>query len=198
MNIADLRRSSACSRSNCRRFAHITAQREAFLGSSPARASATARAASSGCWLTYGLSAGRCFQRLKIDLLLSLAASSAAARARRRRLPRPRRAQGRSIRPLCCGIIRSRLLTPCPSVVFAGAQDEGKGEGRRGRHHQRVLRQHDGRCLAPTLHTLPRAAGRSNRPLCGKVACSVSCMLSRVVDSVVRLTGEKGRGEEAS
>ena len=99
MNIADLRRSSACSRSNCRRFAHITAQREAFLGSCPARASATARAASSGCWLTYGLSAGRCFQRLKIDLLLSLATSSAAARARRRRLPRPRRAQGRSIRP---------------------------------------------------------------------------------------------------
>ena len=89
MNIADLRRSSACSRSNCRRFAHITAQRGAFLGSSPARASATARAASSGCWLTYGLSAGRCFQRLKLDLLLSLATSSAAARARRRRLPRP-------------------------------------------------------------------------------------------------------------
>ena len=93
MKIADLRRSSACSGSNCRRFAHITAQREAFLGSSPARASATARAASSGCWLTYGLSAGRCFQRLKLDLLLSLATSSAAARARRRRLPRPRRAQ---------------------------------------------------------------------------------------------------------
>ena len=93
MKIADLRRSSACSGSNCRRFAHITAQREAFLGSSPVRASATARAASSGCWLTYGLSAGRCFQRLKLDLLLSLATSSAAARARRRRLPRPRRAQ---------------------------------------------------------------------------------------------------------
>ena len=149
MKIADMRRSSACSRSNCRRFAHITAQREAFLGSSPARASATARAASSGCWLTYGLSAGRCFQRLKIDLLLSLAASSAAARARRRRLPRPRRAQGRSIRPLCCGIIRSRLLTPCPSVVFAGAQDEGKGEGRRGRHHHRVPQHHLGDARRP-------------------------------------------------
>jgi hypothetical protein len=154
MNIADLRRSSACSRSNCRRFAHITAQREAFLGSSPARASATARAASSGCWLTYGLSAGRCFQRLKIDLLLSLAAPAAAARARHRRLPRPRRAQGRAIRPLCCGIIRSRLLTPCPSVVFAGAQDEGKGEGRRGRHHHRVPRQHPGRRPAPALRPL--------------------------------------------
>jgi hypothetical protein len=61
MNIADLRRSSACSRSNCRRFAHITAQREAFLGSSPARASTTARAASSR-WLVDARFVGsRCF-----------------------------------------------------------------------------------------------------------------------------------------
>ena len=54
-----------------------------------------------------------------------------------------------------------------------------------------------GRRPAPALRPLPRAAGRSSRPLCGKVACSLSRVLGRVVDSVVRLTGEKGRGEEA-
>jgi len=101
---------------------------KAFRRPWPARASTTARAASSKCWLIYGLCAAGAFQRRKVDLLLSLAASAAAAaRARRRRLPRPRRAQ-QAVRSglLCCGIIGSRPLTPWPSVV-AGAQDEGKG-----------------------------------------------------------------------
>ena len=49
---------------------------------------------------------------------------AASPHTRRPSPPAPARAACRSIRPLCCGIIESRLLTPWPSVV-AGAQDEG-------------------------------------------------------------------------
>jgi hypothetical protein len=112
------------------------------------------------------------------------------------RLPRPWRAAGRWIRPAAwssCPFValRAPFRLGVVSSVVAGAQDEGKGGGKRGRHHHRVLRQHPGRCLAPALRALPRAAGRSNRPLCKSPSCLTSC---RECMLCLRIARRKERG----
>jgi hypothetical protein len=55
----------------------------------------------------------------------------------------------------------ARVL-PARRRVVAGAQDEGKGEGRRGRHHHRVLRHHLGDARRPL--SAPCRAQQAVRP----------------------------------
>jgi hypothetical protein len=62
----------------------------------------------------------------------------------------------------------ARVL-PARRRVVAGAQDEGKGEGRRGRHHHRVLRHHLGDARRPL--SAPCRAQQAVRPS----RCAVKC-----------------------
>ena len=136
---------------------------KAFLRPWPAPSWRRTRAASSGCWLLCGLRAASAFQHLNSrSASLPRRLRSCCSSAPPPPSPTLARAAGRTIRPLCCGIIGLCTLTPSPSVVFAGAQDEGKGEGRRGWHHHRVLRHHLGDARRPL--SAPCHAQQAVRP----------------------------------
>ncbi len=91
----------------------------------------------------------------------------------------------------------SLLFTPPHALAFRCCWCAGRGEGggRRRRHHHHVLWQHPGRCPAPTLHPLPRAACRSIRSLCGETVCLLPCVTPCVVAAVRRVKDGGGENE---
>jgi len=108
--------------------------------------------------------------------------------------PAPPRAAGRSTRP---AVRHNHRIVHAHARAFRCCWCAGRGEGggRRRRHHHHVLWQHPGRCPAPTLHPLPRAACRSIRSLCGETVCLLPCVTPCVVAAVRRVKDGGGENE---